>query len=142
MSADTPSDSSPRNFHQNCPSEQSCHSVLRPQKLPAVHAQSTCRTLDQLPLQGTGEGILAEVIRLPPRPNYRQSFGLPADYSPSGTKKPRKLMIYRAFSINMAPDVGIEPTTHWLTESRVTFHVRVSLRKLTCLFCKPSTRSR
>ncbi|MFT5692551.1 MAG: hypothetical protein ACI92E_001886, partial [Oceanicoccus sp.] len=27
-------------------------------------------------------------------------------------KKPDKSMIYRAFSINMAPNVGIDPTTH------------------------------
>ena len=114
----------------------------RPQKAPrSAHAVNLQDSRSAALTECRG-GQVADVFRLIPRPNYRHQLVFPRNFFPSDAKKPHKSMIYRASSINMAPDVGIEPTTHWLTESRVTFHVRVSLRKLTCLFCKPSTRSR
>jgi hypothetical protein len=60
-------------------------------------------------LQGAGESILAEF----PHDQFTGSHWVfPKDFFSSDAKKPHKSMIYRAFSINVAPNVGIEPTIH------------------------------
>jgi len=63
-------------------------------------------------LEEVAEGGLVGLIQLTPRPNYLKSLGHSLRIFPSGTKKPHKSMIYRASSIKMAADVGIEATTH------------------------------
>jgi len=72
---------------------------------------NTCREQAREP--GRIVGFLAEIpLQLPHDQITGSQSVFPWNFFPVDAKNPHKSMIYRASSINMAPDVGIEPATH------------------------------